>query len=111
MPVEILGEPVDVVRGPNGIGTASKKSLGVPCPANKPLSNDGADGYLSSRVVRKADGNTFGTGMRRAEFWVQVYEQRRAFVGGHACEAPARSAPCWRARAHMHERTRARTHM
>jgi len=80
----VMGETVDIVRGPNGIGTASKRGNNpTPLPSKALYSKDEqVNGFVSSRVVGKVDAFTFGTGMRRAQYWVE-----REFVEGNTTAA------------------------
>ena len=76
----VMGETVDVIRGPNNIGTSSKKGINPTTLPSKPLhGTDGqANGFVSSRIVGKVDDFTFGTGIRMAKYWVE-----REFVEGN----------------------------
>jgi hypothetical protein len=71
------------VRGPNSLGPVSKRGLDRPGPAfvAASLRPDDAqeDGFVGTRVVGKVDDLTFGTGLRRAKYWVQ-----RDYVAGNA---------------------------
>lgn len=81
--VKVLDEEVELVRGPNSLGPVSKRGLDRPGPAfvAASLRPDDAqeDGFVGTRVVGKVDDLTFGTGLRRAKYWVQ-----RDYVAGNA---------------------------
>ena len=84
--VAVLDEVVEVVRGPNGIGTASKAGLIPSYAGAKPRAQrDVPPGtrFVATRIVGKVDDLTFGTGMRRAKYWVQHDEvDQEAFDAG-----------------------------
>ena len=62
------------MRGPNCLGPVAKRGLHNPRVAaiSKHRSADAqGDGFLGSRLVGKVNDYTFGTGLRRAQYWVQ----------------------------------------
>jgi len=67
-------DPVDAICGPNCMPGVSVKRMSA--LTGKPNPHEEETGYISARIVGKADELTFGTGIRRAKFWVQ-----RDYVG------------------------------
>jgi hypothetical protein len=75
----VLGESVELVRGPNSIGVASKKGGVRPrSPRRPPDPSHQGESLLAARVVGKAD-ETFGTGVKTATYWVhRDYDHSKA---------------------------------
>ena len=82
--LSVMDAPVDLVRGPNSLGTTIKTEAVATKRRDSDVGDQAKehDSYLASRIVGKADDLTFGTGIRRAQYWVH-----RELVEGDASAA------------------------